>query len=88
MYSFRQKISGATVSVISIGVLRTPDGNDVALRPSFPGRAPVPPVWNGLTTNGSESPYGYPPVSPGPPMKTGFQRHDAPSAGTEPGGMA
>ena len=54
-YSFRQKINGATVSVISTGVLRTPEGNAVAESPSLPGRAPVPPVWKGFTTNGAES---------------------------------
>ena len=52
MYSFRQKISGATVSVISMGVLLTPEGNAVAERPSLPGLAPVPPVWNGFTKFG------------------------------------
>ena len=77
MYSFRQKISGATVSVISTGVLRTPRRERGRAEPvPCPARAPVPPVWNGLTTNASESPYGCVPVSPGPPMKTGFQRHD------------
>ena len=56
MYSFFQKMSGATVSVISMGVLRTPEGKAVAESPSLPGRAPVPPVWKGLTTKGSAAP--------------------------------
>ena len=80
-------MSGATVSVISIGVLRTPEGKAVADRPSLPGRAPVPPAWKGFTTNASP-PYAWAPVSPGPAMMTGFQRQDAPSAGTAPGSSA
>ena len=40
MYSFLQKISGATVSVISTGVLRTPEGKAVAESPSLPGAGP------------------------------------------------
>ena len=60
----------------------------MAESPSLPGRAPVPPVWKGLTTKGSEPPYGWVPVRPGPPSSTGFQRQEAPSAGTDPGSMA
>src|SRR3546814_8071324 len=47
--SFCQQISGAIVAVTSTGVLRTPDGKAVALRPSMVGRAPMPPAWKQLT---------------------------------------
>src|SRR5476649_112026 len=48
-YSFFQNSTGAIVSVISTGTLRTPDGKAVALRPSSLGRAPVPPEWKPVT---------------------------------------
>ncbi len=41
--SFRRTITGATFSVASTGIVRTPDGNAVALRPSLVSRAPEPP---------------------------------------------
>ena len=43
-YSLRQIMRGAAFSVISTGVLRTPEGNAVQDRPSLLGLAPVPPV--------------------------------------------
>ncbi len=41
--SLRQKMIGATFSVASTGMVRTPEGKAVAFRPSLVGRAPVPP---------------------------------------------
>ena len=38
-----------SASVISTGVLRTPEGKAVADRPSLRGRAPVPPAWKTVT---------------------------------------
>jgi len=38
-----QLIIGATLSVASTGMVRTPEGKAVALSPSFSGRAPAPP---------------------------------------------
>ena len=78
------KTSGAVASLISVGVVRTPDGNAVVERPSLAGRAPVPPLKIGLTTNGVAS--ALPPLAPtGALRSTGFQMHDAPSAGATPG---
>ena len=37
------RTTGAMLSVASTGMVRTPEGNEVALKPSFSGRAPVPP---------------------------------------------
>ena len=48
-YSLLQTSTGALVSVISTGTLRTPLGKAVALRPSSLGRAPVPPEWKPVT---------------------------------------
>ena len=47
---------GAIASLISTGVLRTPEGKAVAERPSARGRAPVPPLWKSETVKGVESP--------------------------------
>jgi hypothetical protein len=49
--SFFQNTSGAMVSVISTGTLRTPLGKAVALSPSSDGRAPVPPEWKPVASN-------------------------------------
>ena len=41
--SLRQMTIGATFSVASTGMVRTPEGKAVASSPSRAGRAPVPP---------------------------------------------
>ena len=74
------------VSFTSTGVFRTPDGKAVASSPSFPGRPPVPPVWNVFIANsGPPLSSRSSPVMPCPPRRTGFHRHEVPSAGTRSG---
>ena len=75
--------SGAMVSVISTGTLRTPDGKGVADRPSSVGRAPAPPEWKVVTMKGRLLPIV--PVMPWPAPSFRFQRLLVPSAGTLPG---
>ena len=70
-------------------MVRTPDGNAVALRPSFSGRAPAPPQWK-ITVENSGSVFASVPSSTSstsepPPKICGFHSDDAPSAGTPPG---
>ena len=48
--SFFQKITGATFSVASTGMVRTPEGKAVPSSPSFVGRAPVPPELKVMTS--------------------------------------
>ena len=56
---------GAMASLISTGVLRTPEGKAVADSPSAAGRAPVPPLWNRLTVKGVA--FSKRPATPCPP---------------------
>ena len=71
----------------STGVLRTPLGNAVAARPSFVGRAPMPPEWKASTLKARAfaTAAGSALTRPGPPKRYSVQLHDAPSAGTPPG---
>ena len=45
--------SGVSDSKISVGTHATAAGKPVALRPSLPSRAPIPPDWNSVRLNGS-----------------------------------
>src|SRR5260370_27291856 len=83
-YSLDHTSTGAMVSVISTGTLRTPLGKAVADRPSSLGLAPVPPEWNDVTLNGVAfcSTAGSPSTLPMPPISRTFHRQDLPSAGT------
>src|SRR5215467_13277931 len=70
-------------------MVRTPDGNAVALSPSLLGRAPAPPQWKITVLNCGSSLASVPSstsstIEP-PPYICGFQRDDDPSAGTPPG---
>src|SRR5215471_8357845 len=79
------------VSVASTGIVRTPDGNDVALRPSLVGRAPAPPQWKMTVLNSGSAlasvPSSTSSTSEPPPKICGFQSEEAPSAGTPPGNI-
>jgi hypothetical protein len=69
-------------SLISTGMLRTPDGKAVADSPSADGRAPAPPEWNDMRFQ--RRPFSAP--SPAErPAATMFHNDDVPSAGTRPG---
>src|SRR5215467_6745940 len=76
------------LSVASTGMVRTPEGNDVAESPSLPGRAPAPPQWKITVLNfGSvlaSVPASTSSTSEPPPKICGFQSDEAPSAGTPP----
>src|ERR1700692_142281 len=77
------------LSVASTVIVRPPDGNAVALKPSFSGRAPAPPQWK-ITVENSGSvlasvPSSTSSTSEPPPKICGFHSADAPSAGTPPG---
>src|SRR5205807_2532471 len=68
------------------GMVRTPDGNAVALSPSLVGRAPAPPQWK-ITVLNSGSAFASVPSSTSstsepPPNICGFHSEEAPSAGT------
>src|SRR5580692_622010 len=77
------------LSVAAAAIKRTPDGNAVALKPSFPGRAPAQPQWK-ITEENSGSvlasvPSSTSSTSEPPPKICGFHNAEAPSAGTPPG---
>ena len=78
--SLRQNTTGATFSVASTGMVRTPDGKAVPSSPSCVGRAPVPPELKVMTSK-STSGESWP-LTIGPPRNGGFHRHDDPSAVT------
>ena len=84
--SFDQKIKGATFSVASTGIVRTPEGYAVAFRPSDVGRA-VPPELNVMFSKSGR--LGWPsrgwPETHEPPRIGGFQSDEAPSAVTRSG---
>src|SRR6201987_4083948 len=76
------------VSVASTGIVRTPEGNAVALSPSLVGRAPAPPQWK-ITAENIGSAFASVPsatssTSEPPPKICGFHKDEAPSAGTPP----
>src|SRR5205807_8412106 len=84
--SRRRNTTGATDSVASTGIVRTPDGKEVALSPSFCGRAPAPPQWKITVLNSgsvlASVPSSTSSTSEPPPNICGFQSDEAPSAGT------
>ena len=85
--SFTQKTIGATFSVASTGIVRTPDGKAVAFSPSLVGRAPVPPESQALTSLSGTTgrlPRACPDTDE-PPRSGGFHKADAPSAVTRSG---
>src|ERR1700682_2826343 len=69
-------------------MVRTPDGNAVALSPSLVGRAPAPPQWKMTVLNACRSfasvPSSTSSTSEPPPKICGFHSDDAPSAGAPP----
>ena len=72
---------GPACSVASAGMVRTPLGNAVLLRPSRAGRAPVPPLLNMRISRGGSPADG----STARALTWKFQRAPAPSAGTTSG---
>ena len=85
--SLRQNTTGATFSVASTGMVRTPDGNAVPSSPSNVRRAPVPPELNVITSKSGSTgrlPRAWPDTAD-PPRNGGFQRHEDPSAATRSG---
>ena len=81
--SFRQNTTGATFSVASTGMVRTPEGKAVPSSPSAPGRAPVPPELKVMISKSSTSAAG--PLTGAPPRKGGFHSAEEPSAVTRSG---
>ncbi len=81
--SLRQNTTGATFSVASTGMVRTPDGNAVPSSPSRPGRAPVPPELKVITSKSVSGEFW--PETIGPPRSGGFHKQDEPSAVTRSG---
>ncbi|OIQ69324.1 hypothetical protein GALL_490750 [mine drainage metagenome] len=85
--SLRHNTIGATFSVASTGMVRTPDGKAVAFNPSRVGRAPVPPELKVMISKSATTgllPRAWPEIEP-PPRNGGFHSDDAPSAVTRSG---
>ena len=80
---------GATVSVASAGMVRTPLGKAVAESPSFVGRAPAPPELKRATSNSGGSKAALRraslSIAVAPPRNCTIQSEAAPSAGTRSG---
>ena len=79
--SLRHTMIGPTCSVASTLMVRTPDGKAVAVSPSRPGRAPLPPLLNISISTGGRG-------SPGSALRAlAWKFHSAPdpSAGTTSG---
>ena len=87
--SFRQMTIGATISVASAGMVRTPLGKAVAESPSFVGRAPAPPELKRATSNSGGSNAALRraslSIAVAPPRSCTIQSEAAPSAGTRSG---
>lgn len=81
--SLRQNTSGATFSVASTGMVRTPEGKAMPSSPSWPGRAPVPPELKVMISKSGVVARG--PDTCGPPRIGGFHSGEAPSAITRSG---
>ena len=81
--SFFQKITGATFSVASTGMVRTPDGKAMPSSPSLVGRAPVPPELKVMISKSSVSAAW--PETWEPPRNGGFHSAEEPSALTRVG---
>ena len=79
--SLRQMMIGPTCSVASADMVRTPDGNAVAVRPSREGRAPEPPLLNISNSTGGFGSSGDACRA----LAWKFQSAPAPSAGTTSG---
>ena len=76
--SFRQKTTGATFSVASTGMVRTPEGKAVPSSPSLVGRAPVPPELKVMISK-SCSGRSWPETD-GPAAQRRIPQAEAPSA--------
>ena len=80
-------MTGATFSVASTGMVRTPEGKAVAFSPSCVGRAPVPPELKVMISKSGTTgrlPRAWPDTDE-PPRNGGFHSADAPSAVTRSG---
>ena len=81
----RQNTSGDSDSVTSTGMAPTPLGNAVTDRPSFPGRAPIPPIPTFITLKREAFSPGAPPAFAPAFAKGRTQMLPALSAGILPG---
>ena len=81
--TFNSGGTGATFSVASTGMVRTPEGKAVPSSPSLVGRAPVPPELKVMISKSGNSAAA--PLTCAPPRSGGFQSAEEPSAFTRSG---